>query len=81
MDTAMANLPSEVGTILRENIAVIKIMSMSSIGAYNAFKTVLITFGNCPKLPRSVFLEHAGRIVGHSHACSSCYGLLLNPRN
>ncbi|KAJ5117400.1 hypothetical protein N7448_011032 [Penicillium atrosanguineum] len=44
MDTAMANLPSEVGTILRENIAVIEIVSMFSIGAYNALETVFITF-------------------------------------
>ena len=44
MDTAMANLPSEVGSILRENIAVIEIVSMFSIGAYNALETVFITF-------------------------------------
>jgi hypothetical protein len=44
MDTAMAQLPSEVGTILRENIAVIEIVSMFSIGAYNALETVFITF-------------------------------------
>jgi hypothetical protein len=40
----MANLPSEVGSILRENIAVIEIVSMFSIGAYNALETVFITF-------------------------------------
>ncbi|KAJ6134800.1 hypothetical protein N7523_001122 [Penicillium sp. IBT 18751x] len=44
MDTVMAHLPSEVGTILRENIAVIEIVSMFSIGAYNALETVFITF-------------------------------------
>lgn len=44
MDTAMANLPSEVGSTLRENIAVIEIVSMFSIGAYNVLETVLITF-------------------------------------
>ncbi|KAJ6126341.1 hypothetical protein N7523_001953 [Penicillium sp. IBT 18751x] len=44
MDTAMAHLPSEVGTILRENIAVIEIVSMFSIGVYNALETVFITF-------------------------------------
>jgi hypothetical protein len=44
MDTAMANLPSEVGSILRKNIAVIEIVSMFSIGAYNALETVFITF-------------------------------------
>ncbi|KAI3115838.1 hypothetical protein CBS147333_1338 [Penicillium roqueforti] len=44
MDTAMAKLPSEVGTILRENIAVIEIVSTFSIGAYNALETVFITF-------------------------------------
>jgi hypothetical protein len=44
MDTAMAYLPSEVGTIPRENIAVIEIVSMFSIGAYNALETVFITF-------------------------------------
>jgi hypothetical protein len=44
MDTVMAHLPLEVGTILRENIAVIEIVSMFSIGAYNALETVFITF-------------------------------------
>ena len=44
LDTAIANLPSEVGTVLRENIAVIEIVSMFSIGAYNALETVFITF-------------------------------------
>ncbi|KAI3280689.1 hypothetical protein DTO003C3_9381 [Penicillium roqueforti] len=44
MDTAIAYLPSEIGTILRENIAVIEIVSIFSIGAYNALETVFITF-------------------------------------
>ncbi|KAJ5117623.1 hypothetical protein N7448_011255 [Penicillium atrosanguineum] len=44
MDTVMAKLPSEVGIFLRENIAVIEIVSMFSIGAYNALETVFITF-------------------------------------
>lgn len=44
MDTVMPKLPSEVGTNLRENIAVIGIVSMFSIGAYNALETVFITF-------------------------------------
>jgi hypothetical protein len=44
MDTAMANLPSEVGTILRENIAVIEIVS----GAYNALETVFIVLVEAP---------------------------------
>ena len=44
IDTVMAHLPSEVGSILRENIAVIKIVSIFSIGAYNALETVFITF-------------------------------------
>ncbi|KAJ6126374.1 hypothetical protein N7523_001986 [Penicillium sp. IBT 18751x] len=44
MDTAMAHLPSEVGITIRENIAVIGIVSMFSIGAYNALETVFITF-------------------------------------
>ncbi|KAJ5144441.1 hypothetical protein N7526_001949 [Penicillium atrosanguineum] len=69
MDTVMAKLPSEVGTILRENIAVIEIVSMFSIGAYNALETVFITF--------DIVQNYRSRIVGHSCACSSCYGLLL----
>ena len=44
MDTVMANSPSEVGTILKENIAIIEIVSMFSVGVYNALETVFITF-------------------------------------
>ncbi|KAJ5706892.1 hypothetical protein N7488_006693 [Penicillium malachiteum] len=44
MDTFMANLSSEVGVVLKENISIIVIMSMLSTAAYNALETVLITF-------------------------------------
>jgi hypothetical protein len=49
----MAKVPLEVGTILRENIAVIEIVSMFSIGAYNILETVFIAFDvvkNCRSL-------------------------------
>ena len=44
MDAVMAKLPSEVGTNLEEHIAIIEIVSMFSIGAYNALETVFIMF-------------------------------------
>ncbi|KAJ5626384.1 hypothetical protein N7510_002693 [Penicillium lagena] len=44
MDTVMTNLPPKVGTILMENISIIEIVSMFSIGAYNALETGIVTF-------------------------------------
>ncbi|KAJ6110229.1 hypothetical protein N7486_002464 [Penicillium sp. IBT 16267x] len=44
MDTFMANLSSEVGVVLKENISIIMIISMLSTAAYNALETVFITF-------------------------------------
>ena len=44
MDTVMTSLPSQVGAILMENISIIQIVSMFSIGAYNALETGIITF-------------------------------------
>lgn len=58
MKTVMANLPSEVGAILRENISVIAIVSVFSLGAYNALEPVLITL-HCQKLSRFLLLGRA----------------------
>lgn len=44
MDTIITSLPSQVGAILMENISIIQIVSMFSIGAYNALETGIVTF-------------------------------------
>ena len=44
MNTVMTSLPPQVGTILMENISIIEIVSMFSIGAYNALETGIVTF-------------------------------------
>ncbi|KAJ5900415.1 uncharacterized protein N7473_004485 [Penicillium subrubescens] len=44
MDTIITNLPPNVGTILIENISIIQIISMLSIGAYNALETGIAVF-------------------------------------
>ena len=44
MDTLMTSLPTNVGAILMENISIIQIVSMFSIGAYNALETGIVTF-------------------------------------
>ncbi|CAI7611205.1 unnamed protein product [Penicillium viridicatum] len=44
MDTLMVSLPPNVGAILMENISIIQIVSMFSIGAYNALETAIVTF-------------------------------------
>jgi len=44
MDSVMTSLPPQVGAILMENISIIEIVSMFSIGAYNALETGIITF-------------------------------------
>ncbi|KAJ5040707.1 hypothetical protein NUH16_003187 [Penicillium rubens] len=44
MDTLMTSLPPNVGAILMENISIIQIVSMFSIGAYNALETAIVTF-------------------------------------
>ena len=44
MDTVMTSLPPQVGAILMENISIIQIVSMFSIGAYNALETGIVTF-------------------------------------
>jgi hypothetical protein len=44
MDTLMTRLPPNVGAILMENISIIQIVSMFSIGAYNAVETGIVTF-------------------------------------
>ena len=44
MDTLMTSLPPNVGAILMENISIIQIVSMFSIGAYNALETGIVTF-------------------------------------
>ncbi|KZN94185.1 hypothetical protein EN45_043740 [Penicillium chrysogenum] len=41
MDTLMTSLPPNVGAILMENISIIQIVSMFSIGAYNALETAI----------------------------------------
>ncbi|KAI1829261.1 hypothetical protein DTO027I6_10153 [Penicillium roqueforti] len=44
MDTLMTSLPPNVGAILMGNISIIQIVSMFSIGAYNALETGIVTF-------------------------------------
>ncbi|CAI7611527.1 unnamed protein product [Penicillium viridicatum] len=44
MDTLMTSLPPNVGAILMENISIIQIVSMFSIGTYNALETGIVTF-------------------------------------
>ncbi|OKP14899.1 hypothetical protein PENSUB_5157, partial [Penicillium subrubescens] len=44
MDTIITNLPPNVGAILIENISIIQIISMFSIGAYNALETGIAVF-------------------------------------
>ncbi|KAJ5267430.1 hypothetical protein N7478_010238 [Penicillium angulare] len=44
MDTLVTSLPPDVGAILMRNIAVIEIVSMFSIGAYNSLETVVLIF-------------------------------------
>lgn len=44
MDTVMTSLPPQVGAILMENISIVQIVSMFSIGAYNALETGIVTF-------------------------------------
>ncbi|KAJ6016485.1 hypothetical protein N7540_011076 [Penicillium herquei] len=44
MDTVIASLPPQVGEILMNNISIIQIVSMFSIGAYNALETAFVTF-------------------------------------
>ncbi|CAG7949892.1 unnamed protein product [Penicillium salamii] len=44
MDTVITSLPPKVGAILMENISIIQIVSMFSIGAYNALETGIVTF-------------------------------------
>lgn len=49
MDTTVARLPPAVGALLAENIGIVQIISMFSIGAYNALETGLVTFDALPK--------------------------------
>jgi hypothetical protein len=44
MDTVITSLPPKVGAILMENISIIQIVSMFSIGAYNALETGIVAF-------------------------------------
>ncbi|KAI3092912.1 hypothetical protein CBS147333_10177 [Penicillium roqueforti] len=44
MDTVMTSLPPQVGAILMENVSIIQIVSMFSIGAYNALETAIVAF-------------------------------------
>jgi hypothetical protein len=44
MDTIITNLPPNMGAILIENISIIQIISMFSIGAYNALETGIAVF-------------------------------------
>jgi hypothetical protein len=60
-------------TILMENMSIIQIMSMFSIGAYNAVEIGIITFYTIKNYRSLYFLEHAGRIVGHPCECDNCH--------
>ena len=44
MDTVITSLPPKVSAILMDNISIIQIVSMFSIGAYNAVETGIVTF-------------------------------------
>ncbi|KAJ5737293.1 uncharacterized protein N7483_002550 [Penicillium malachiteum] len=44
MDTTIASLPPQVGAILMDNIEIVEIVSMFSIGAYNALEIAFVTF-------------------------------------
>ncbi|CAG8080212.1 unnamed protein product [Penicillium nalgiovense] len=44
MDTVITSLPPKVGAILMENISIIQVVSMFSIGAYNALEIGIVTF-------------------------------------
>ncbi|KAJ5769726.1 uncharacterized protein N7511_001777 [Penicillium nucicola] len=44
MDTVITSLPPTVGTILMDNISIIQIVSMFSIGAYNGLETGIVAF-------------------------------------
>jgi len=44
MDTTITSLPSDIGAILMKNVSIIQVVSMFSIGAYNALETGIVTF-------------------------------------
>lgn len=46
MDTSMSSLPAQVGDLLMKHITVIEIVSMFSIGAYNALEVAVSTFSH-----------------------------------
>lgn len=54
MDTTMASLPPQVGAFFMENIAVIQIVSMFSIGAWNGLEVGIKTF-DCFKRYRGIY--------------------------
>jgi hypothetical protein len=72
----MANLPSEVGSILRESIAAIEIVSMFSIGVYNALETVIIIFHIAKNYCSLYFWSMQVASWGNFFECLSCYRLL-----
>ncbi|KAJ5267919.1 hypothetical protein N7478_010727 [Penicillium angulare] len=44
MDTTLTSLSSEAGAILLANMEIVEVVSMFSIGAYNALETAIVTF-------------------------------------
>ncbi|CAG8906201.1 unnamed protein product [Penicillium salamii] len=46
MDTVIISLPPKVGAILMENVSIVQIVAMFSIGAYNALETAIVAFDN-----------------------------------
>lgn len=68
MDTIMSSLPPPVGAFLMDNFAVIEIVSMFSIGAYNALETGITTF--------DVFRRYRGLYFWSMQAAS--WGILLH---
>lgn len=46
MDTVITSLPPKMGAILMENVSIIQIIAMFSIGVYNTLETTIVAFNN-----------------------------------
>lgn len=68
MDTTLTSLPSEAGAILLANMSIVEIVSMFSIGAYNALETAIVTF--------DVFERYRGLYFWSMQAAS--WGIVLH---
>ncbi|KAJ5101015.1 hypothetical protein N7456_007067 [Penicillium angulare] len=68
MDTILMSLSSEAGAILLANLEIVEVVSMFSIGAYNALETAVVTF--------NVFDRHRGLYFWSMQIAS--WGILLH---